>query len=77
MTIVLIDLIILISIIFFLFYGIRKWKTLITSQEDNEQDRFENPVEDSRTRFPLWILLIGILLITFIAYIFNLSPLNY
>ena len=71
MTIVVITLVIMITIIILLFYGLKKWKSLIVTQDASEEDNLELPIEDSRSHIPIWILLIGIFLITFIAYLFQ------
>jgi Na+/H+ antiporter NhaC len=71
MTIVIITLVIMLTIIILLFYGLKKWKSLIVTQDESEEDNLELPIEDSRSHIPIWILLIGIFIVTFIAYFFE------
>lgn len=66
MTVVILTLAILLAIINLLFYGLKKWKQLVVNQDESEEDNLEIPVEDSRSRLPLWVLLIGIFIITLI-----------
>ncbi|MDD3001256.1 MAG: hypothetical protein PHF29_05840 [Candidatus Riflebacteria bacterium] len=71
MLIVLVNLIILIAVIMLLLYGLKKWNKLITDGDDNEPDSFSMITEKSNVLKPMWILIIGILLITFIFYLYN------
>lgn len=71
MLIALVNLIILIAVIMLLLYGLKKWNKLITDGDDNEPDSFSIIAEKSNVLKPLWTLIIGIMIITFIAYLYN------
>lgn len=71
MLIALVNLIILIAVIMLLLYGLKKWNKLITDGDDNEPDSFSIIAEKSNVLKPLWILIIGIMIITFTVYLYN------
>ncbi len=69
MLIVIFNLFVILAIILVLLYGLGQWPKILGESDEVYPSKL--PVESSAWHFPLWIFLIGILIITIISYFYG------